>query len=71
MIQIIKFTEIRCTRCNLNNMIVITEESYNLSKYIYYDKIIEVKYEEIIDKTIEVYKIMMIIIKNYLINLFI
>jgi len=35
-------------------MIVITEESDNLSEYMYYDKIIEVKYEEIVDKTIEV-----------------
>lgn len=48
------YEEIRCTRCTLNNMIVITEESDNLSEYMYYDKIIEVKYEEIVDKTIEV-----------------
>ena len=48
------YEEMRCTRCTLNNMIVITEESDNLSEYMYYDKIIEVKYEEIVDKTIEV-----------------
>ncbi len=48
------YEEIRCTRCTLNNMIVITEESDNLSEYMYYDKIIEVKYDEIVDKTIEV-----------------
>jgi hypothetical protein len=48
------YEEVRCTRCTLNNMIVITEESNNLSEYMYYDKIIEVKYEEIVDKTIEV-----------------
>lgn len=48
------YEEIRCTRCTLNNMIVITEESDNLSDYMYSDKLIEVKYEEIVDKTIEV-----------------
>ncbi|VVU95064.1 hypothetical protein CPAV1605_789 [seawater metagenome] len=48
------YEEIRCTRCTLNNIIVITEESDNLSEYMYYEKIIEVKYEKIVDKTIEV-----------------
>ena len=50
------FEEIRCTRCVFNKMIVITEESQNLEEYMYYDKIIEVKYDKIIDKTLEILK---------------
>lgn len=48
------YEELRCTRCTFNNMIVITEESENLSEYMYYDKIIEVKYNDIVNKTLEV-----------------
>ena len=37
-------------------MIVITEESQNLSKYMYYDKIIEVEYESIVNQTLKILK---------------
>lgn len=47
------FEEMRCNRCIFNKMIVITEESLN-ENYELKDYIIECKYENLIEKTIEV-----------------
>ena len=60
------YEEIRCTRCTLNNMIVITERSQNLKKYKYYKNIIETDYHNIVDLTIKVLKNYDIWKKKYL-----